>query len=1294
MPTLYFSPLLTWGYDGYCPEGSTSDSLWLHVCPERYTCPNVTTKVLCTAGQACPHGTNGSIACSSDWFGTVSAAERCPAGSKAEPRREEIIVWLLMIVLPCITIIETASIRDILRRKRRPVLILGKWVKAVKKHEEHVRKFDARSRAPFAEHSLAEASISVEEAADVGMPSRCSTVQGEQSVATESSVAYGSASKGRTFIRLELNSVNFHIGKAHVLRGLRAQMQQGQLIGLMGESGSGKTTLLNVIGGRASYGWTSGEMLLNRRPFRPANIRHLLGYVPQAHLVFKELTVYENLAYAAKLRLNRQTPAARRMQLVETALELLRLNDCRHFVCDPSIGERLSGGQLRRIGIGVELVCDPPILLLDEPTSALDAVNTRLVVAALKDLAERGVLVVASLHQPRHAVYHMLDKLMLLRKGEMVYGGMRADAVGYFEQLGYTLPQQANPADFFIEIAFGHEHSNKRLIDLIGSSFGEQLTRASSSDHLKVKLNEEQINQLVAARLISNALGDKLKRKAQEGAWHRDGQGPAMVSEDHLGRLWKQYYIRANRTVTMLMGIIKKRQTFTPDQRRAQAILQFALTQSRGEQLNRYGIGSGKAPASDSRHRGERRVSSPQRSRSRVSSTRVSQDHSLDVISSHLEASSATEGVIGGVIRQCARVVSSRGRNSSTQSGRVGHEPRARLLRRWSITNSKNDQQRLAYVTPKECEAWFDENYGTMIRKEVAAEIWRRAAKRAQNAVTHAMRDRRYHWTIDEDMTLRPNTSDAAHAETDGFQVLPSRVGLQHEVHAWELPNNEKQPLYLHFRVCARRYFKKLLRKRMSLYQLLVVVGLLGYLCGVLHGADPDHTDMVTYFMLFNTIFATVVATSTIRTFDAGGAEGGFFQHEADSGVSQLAEGIARLLIDMVPLSLLPFVFSLPLKAMITGPLWFCDTWLALAWAIAPLGYLCTLLVPGNATVLASSITFVLCAFMNGFFGLTLSSLNKGSTLWTLLNASPGKASFHLLFWGNAVASPFGSARAWSTLQLQQNGLLPSFDCASQNYTCKGLEQAAILREELGLSGWRQRAYFDLILFGLICRMLALVLFCGRSKIKLAGTWRHLRHGPAGRFRQVIARLCLPTRHHRRHDVTVEQEAALLHRTTSFQIPGVGSHLMITRQTSSGKFERLSTTPTPPGAGCRSSTAFEARISGPASSGKARTSSVAFNLNPPPPPPPALPLPPPPRRPPHQMHDRFRPSITVHSVAPAGVSYASPRASLEQPESRKTLVELGSRPASSRGSTGRQSTCYEGSGRAVDRASHLVSNNI
>lgn len=243
------------------------------------------------------------------------------------------------------------------------------------------------------------------------------------------------------FTYIHLKDTDFIVGGAYVLRGVSAQMQHGELVGLMGESGSGKTTLLNVLSGRASYGRQLGELLLNGRPFAPNDMRSMIGFVPQAQILFKELTVYENLAYAAELRLHRPAPVEQREMLIEMALDLLGLQDCRHFVCDPSIGERLSGGQMRRVGIGMELVSDPPIMILDEPTSALDAVNTRLVVASLKGLAQRGILVIASLHQPRHAVYEMLDRLLLLRSGSLIYGGLQSDAERYFTDcLGYNMP--------------------------------------------------------------------------------------------------------------------------------------------------------------------------------------------------------------------------------------------------------------------------------------------------------------------------------------------------------------------------------------------------------------------------------------------------------------------------------------------------------------------------------------------------------------------------------------------------------------------------------------------------------------------------------------------------------------------------------------------------------------------------------------------------------------------------------------------------------------------------------------
>ena len=151
-------------------------------------------------------------------------------------------------------------------------------------------------------------------------------------------------SRGENFVSLQLSDVSFTIGKSCILSGLNADMEQGDLCALMGESGSGKTTLLNAISGRATYGQLSGDITLNAKPLvRGPN----MGFVPQAYLVQKTLTVFENLWYSSMLRLPGISKDDRR-SIVESVLTLLGLTACAHFSCDhENSKKKLSGGQLR-----------------------------------------------------------------------------------------------------------------------------------------------------------------------------------------------------------------------------------------------------------------------------------------------------------------------------------------------------------------------------------------------------------------------------------------------------------------------------------------------------------------------------------------------------------------------------------------------------------------------------------------------------------------------------------------------------------------------------------------------------------------------------------------------------------------------------------------------------------------------------------------------------------------------------------------------------------------------------------
>ena len=917
----------------------------------------------------------------------------------------------------------------------------------------------------------------------------------------------GALPTGRTFLLFELSDVDFYIGKARVLKDLCCTMHEGELVGLMGESGSGKTTLLNVLGGRDDYGWRTGELTLNKRPFRAKGCGHLLGYVPQAHLVFKELTVYENLAYSAKLRLDRKVPVERRMALVETAIELLRLQDCRHFVCDPAIGERLSGGQMRRIGIGIELVCDPPILLLDEPTSALDAVNTRLVVAALKNLANRGVLVVASLHQPRHAVYQMLDKLILLRQGEMIYGGLREDSVNYFDKLGFCLPLQANPADFFIEVAFGHEASPKTLKQLVGLGFAERFP---------------DCDEVLSGQRLVVGTGGEPDRVIQEAD---------LVTASELGRLWRQWYGTAKKWSNRFLGFIAKRQS--EDRARAVAILTFAKQQARTRraadpakrELNSSGSsqGSSGAAAGDISPRDRTMsIAGEHVMRNEASASKVARMHGLTGSTPASSRASSDEAALSSSTTRRSSNASQDGGESPRTSNAGLHSPRgsnaghhhqmftprgSMISRAMSITGMhrhshhqkqkkfnlvhRGDEVEFEFVVTLDAfKRWFesDAGYGTMMRPEMADLVWDRAAARAEGLKSG------HRFAVSEAFAFRPRGRSFAPSKME-HTVMPTWSQLRAEMMMWNLPTGEKPLWHTTLMICFKRYFKKVLRTRVRLYFSVLITIMLGMVCGFMYGHHPPNNDLMIYFLLFNTFFGVFSSTSTVSTLGTSGNEAEFFRHEAHSGVMQTAECFARLTIDLLPQALLAPGFALPINGLSSLPILPIAQWWAFTWSLAPLGYIFTLAAPSNANVLTSGVAFVICAFTTGFFGIRWSAAPPA--IRGFLDLSPGRHSFFLLAFGSATAFPRGLTRYTIMRMLRDAGLLPKPVFNPEMSSEERAELFAAAKadvaswEMMPWESWQQGAYISMFWVGIFLRLLTLVLFYCRSNINISGMKRH-----------------------------------------------------------------------------------------------------------------------------------------------------------------------------------------------------------
>lgn len=236
-------------------------------------------------------------------------------------------------------------------------------------------------------------------------------------------------------------------------------VRPGEILAIMGPSGSGKTTLLNTLAGIPQGNLeVSGTVLVGgRKP--DSTFRQRVSYVQQEDSLMGVLTVRETFEYAAKLS---GVPSAQaQKKMVDDTLTLLGLDVCADVRIGDMFFKGISGGQRRRVSIGVELMKQPSILILDEPTSGLDSASAYHVISNLRDLARSGRTIIATIHQPSSEVFALFDKVCILTRGELVYfGGEDREAgqhmtdamVSYFDSQGYPCPAFSNAADHAVRL--------------------------------------------------------------------------------------------------------------------------------------------------------------------------------------------------------------------------------------------------------------------------------------------------------------------------------------------------------------------------------------------------------------------------------------------------------------------------------------------------------------------------------------------------------------------------------------------------------------------------------------------------------------------------------------------------------------------------------------------------------------------------------------------------------------------------------------------------------------------------
>jgi ABC-type multidrug transport system ATPase subunit len=237
-------------------------------------------------------------------------------------------------------------------------------------------------------------------------------------------------------ISFTVENLSYHFREGHAaVDNVSFSVEEGKLVGIMGASGSGKTTLMNLMSGIQKP--SSGSVKINGLDVTKDNIalEGVFGYVPQDDLLIEDLTVFENLFYAASQCFkdkNREEIG----ELVDHTLSNLGLIEKRELKVGSPFNKVISGGQRKRLNIALELIREPLVLFLDEPTSGLSSRDSENLMDLLRDLTLKGKLVFTVIHQPSSEIFKMFDKVIILDQGGcMAYFGNPVDSVIYFKTL-------------------------------------------------------------------------------------------------------------------------------------------------------------------------------------------------------------------------------------------------------------------------------------------------------------------------------------------------------------------------------------------------------------------------------------------------------------------------------------------------------------------------------------------------------------------------------------------------------------------------------------------------------------------------------------------------------------------------------------------------------------------------------------------------------------------------------------------------------------------------------------------
>ncbi|XVE69028.1 hypothetical protein DITRI_Ditri09bG0116800 [Diplodiscus trichospermus] len=324
-----------------------------------------------------------------------------------------------------------------------------------------------------------------------------------------------------------------------LLNDISGEARDGEILAVLGASGSGKSTLIDALANRIAKGSLKGNVTLNCETLESRMLKVISAYVMQDDLLFPMLTVEETLMFAAEFRLPRTLSKSKKKMRVQALIDQLGLRNAAKTVIGDEGHRGVSGGERRRVSIGIDIIHDPIILFLDEPTSGLDSTSAFLVVKVLQRIAQTGSIVIMSVHQPSNRILGLLDRLIFLSRGQTVYSGSPASLPLYFSEFGHPIPEKENKTEFALDLIRELEGSpggTKSLVEF--NKAWQSMKHTSNSeapDRLGLSLKEAISASISRGKLVS-------------GATNNHVSSTSMVPR-FANPFWKEILVLSNRSI-------------------------------------------------------------------------------------------------------------------------------------------------------------------------------------------------------------------------------------------------------------------------------------------------------------------------------------------------------------------------------------------------------------------------------------------------------------------------------------------------------------------------------------------------------------------------------------------------------------------------------------------------------------------------------------------------------------------------------------------------------------------------